>query len=612
MKIQQIISFLTGIFTFCCVILFFSCKEKEYFTGDDNKNEPSTSVEEDLQFILVTDYVKDSQTFLLSNGIALNVLEDSVGNGYYLYADSLDFNTGEWSEEKSIAVWCDSDYRPICATNSQNDKIQFFYSDEHTFSLKITDRNNQTKEYTNLPLPASSRNMQSRVSTGGVDIAGLNYGLGVLDLAMSTAMEDKVGIVSGLISMILPELVPEGIPSDFVSLGLASVSAYFFKGMTSYVGLALSYAQLLSDIRYWVVRQEIGDITPTISLLTLKDRHSVYVGFHLYGTGFSSNTKDFPYYHIKYWQEIDGVKVGQTYKTDFKKAEEGTWTELVSDLYSGTYAFQVFVYPSSYSHSDFLMDVYSFKSNIMRIEVLPLYLSEIEQEDITFASGEATSSMKVSIGTLSESDKAALVQYSDYGIFAKRKKQNPELHSIKGKENTPLQIGINIPKKDFTIDYNTYTATTNSVTLGAYVVSKDGTQSLYDEQNVKIIYDKKPYIKFKDLVQGEVKFYFSDEYNELCMTTTCEYWEEISGALFMDATFDYNGPDCNPPGKLDFTINTSPADGTFYNKRLLDGPTSNGIYYNNTDWMGFTINGQDFMSDNYLERNWTTGEVHIR
>ncbi len=477
----------------------------------DDPNEPTpdedTDSSEELKVVYSPDYVKDSDTFLYSNGIAMNISKDTESEGYYLFIDSLSFETGEWSEEKAFIAQCDPDFRPICATNADGDKIFFTYADNNTYSVTITTASGETKEQTGIQIPeqAQSAKIRSRASTEpNVALETINNVLDVLSVVDVLRGGDS----NGLVGQMCANKLPEGIPQDLALLGMAAAEAFATRNPAAFVSLATAYTQLIIDIKNWRVKLEIGDITPRITALEVEGENTVNVSINI--SNFVANTKSIPLYYVKYWQEVDGKRVGEIHQTGTKEiTKEGDIIESVTNLAPGTYAFQVIVYPSSFI-SDFIIQQYNFRSNVMRAEILSLYPKVLQESTeygfFTLANKEhwyhTQTNMQADIDCKTEQDRNELATCQDYGVYILLEDGQINFYSTKTGPNNKINFWI--PRENYTLDYENYIATA-SIKMGAYTV-KSGSTTRYNEQEVEIVYDEFPSVRVTTKRDGFMEY----------------------------------------------------------------------------------------------------------
>lgn len=527
-------------------------------TTDPDKDDPNelppdedTDSSEKLKVALLTDYVKDSDTFFFSNGVAINVSQDEETEGYYLFIDSLSFETGEWVEGKDLMAYCDPELRPICVTNAAGDKLFFTYDDNNTFSVTYANANGETKEHTGIqmPEPTQSAKTGTRASTDTDLLDYLPYlsdGLTFLDLGINIVKKDLSGVLNNIDAYTGSKLY-EGLGGDILSLGFSELSSKLIKtGALGYAGIILADIQAVQHAIEWRIKIEIGDVTPLITAVEVEGENTVNVSINI--SNFVANTKSIPLYYVKYWQEVDGKRVGEVHQTGTKEiTKEGDIIEPVTNLASGTYAFQVIVYPSSFI-SDFIIKIYNFRSNVMRTEITNMSLYSIYQNgtaefliDINGKHIDTFMSM-----TFSWSNNA-LSNYTDYGIYLQTGNETPplsKLYSIKrldhpeetefGEIHTGLLCAI--PEEYFDLDFKTFTATAKDIKIGLY--TKKGEQvTIHEGVTPKITYTKQPYVRIKNVAMTENRAF------EITLDIKGAFWfkevlAECPGQTYILGTFD--------------------------------------------------------------------------
>ena len=475
-------------------------------TTDPDKDDPTeptpdegTDSSEELKVALLTDYVKDSDTFFFSNGVAINVSQDEETEGYYLFIDSLSFETGEWVEGKDLMAYCDPELRPICVANAAGDKLFFTYADNNTFSITYANANGEMEEHTGIqmPEPAQSTKTGTRASTDTDYLPYLGNGLTVLDTGLSIIEKDWKSTKLNIASLILAFTV-DGLTGDMASLALSEIAVNVVKtGALGYAGLVLADIQAVQHAIEWRIKIEIGDVTPRITALEVEGENTVNVSINI--SNFVANTKSIPLYYVKYWQEVDGKRVGEIHQTGTKEiTKEGDIIEPVTNLSSGTYAFQVIVYPSSFI-SDFIIKIYNFRSNVMRAEFLSLYPKVLQESTeygfFTLANKEhwyhTQTNMQADINCKTEQDRDELATCQDYGVYILLENGQINFYSTKTGPNNKINFWI--PRENYTLDYENYIATA-SIKMGAYTV-KSGSTTRYNEQEVEIVYDEFPSVR---------------------------------------------------------------------------------------------------------------------
>ena len=478
---------------------------------DDDDNQGTgedTDSNEELKVALLTDYVKDSDTFFFSNGVAINVSQDEETEGYYLFIDSLSFETGEWVEGKDLMAYCDPEFRPICATNAAGDKLFFTYADNNTFSVTYANANGETKEHTGIQMPeqAQPAKMGSRASTDTDYLDYLGKGLTILDTGLSIIEKDRKSVKLNIASLILAFTV-DGLTGDMASLALSEIAVNTVKtGALGYAGLVLADIQAVQHAIEWRIKIEIGDVTTRIAALEVEGENTVNVLINF--SNVSPNTKSIPLYYVKYWQEVDGKRVGEVHQTGTKEiTKEGDIIEPVTNLAPGTYAFQVVVYPSSFI-SDFIIKIYNFQSNVMRISTVSFAIKPTIT-DVSYSPGynwdnERTINVAVDIKYDMSNNVYRILNssYKGYGAYLRMGDQSPQLfaHGSGGVQSLPYHDGLMhfSIANDYpylTLDYNTYEAIADNIKIGAYAIDKEGEVHYFNEQDLKIIYNYAPNIK---------------------------------------------------------------------------------------------------------------------
>ena len=254
-------------FIICLIINIDSCVSNE----DLITNNTETS---DIQVVFSTDFIDNADSYLFSNGYVLSVLNENNAGSYKIFLDSLDFESNMWIEEKSVAIYCDSFLKPYIVTDYNGCIFEFMYSQAGMFDLKVTETDDHVNIYENIPI---SDYLSSSVTKSSPDyLQDLGNTLNIVNIAMS--ITDRKELVTELVSdFFTDKVIPDGLPTSFTELGLSSIGAYFNKNALGYAGLALSYFQLLEDVKDWRLGELIGSIEPFISAVSMPDNHNVDV-----------------------------------------------------------------------------------------------------------------------------------------------------------------------------------------------------------------------------------------------------------------------------------------------------------------------------------------------
>ncbi len=521
------------------IIAFTSCSIEE-----DYNNDTPIGDSEKKDVILSKDYIKGADTFLYSNGVAMSVATDSVGNEmcYRIFIDSLDFNNNEWVEEKALIVYCDSNYRPIYAGNLNGNLMQFFYSDKNTFSVTIFREGNEIAELPDIQMP-DDFTVKVRAARDA-SVSDINTALSVLGLLQDAMTTNDMALALDIGSILVPEALPElvsenwsGLVNEGASLFLSYLGTHFSKAVSGYIGLMLTGIETVNAAKDWVVREYIGDITPKITFIELEGQSSVNIRVEFEGSGFASNMKEAPFYRIIYWKEQNGVLI-EEYKTDSKVAKYGFNIDNIPLNSTGVYAFQVIVYPGLFENLDFLMRYYSYHSNIARIKIPPLYLTYLEQDHnykATYKDGAVVASIKAAIDYQSEQDEVVLSYYNDYGIYIKNGDRELDLYSAKENGGNEYNITLHVPKESFTLNYNDYIAISDDIRIGVYTIDGYGIREYYDERTLQVIYDERPSITLQNVQLISTGPYSDNDKWDTKSNYVFSY--ELAGSLFIDGLY---------------------------------------------------------------------------
>lgn len=464
--------------------------EKDAPTIVDDPTEPSpdegTDSSEELKVALLTDYVKDSDTFFFSNGVAINVSQGEETEGYYLFIDSLSFETGEWVEGKDLMAYCDPELRPICVTNAAGDKLFFTYADNNTFSITYANANGKTKEHTGIqmPEPIQPPKVGTRASTDTDYLPYLGNGLAVLDTGLSLITKDWGGVLLNIDSYLITSNL-DGLSSDIVSLGLSEViSKIVTTGALGYAGIILADIQAIQHAIEWRVKIEIGDITPRITAVEVEGENTVNVSINI--SNFVANTKSIPLYYVRYWQEVDGKRVGEILQTGTKTITQGgDIIEQITGFTTGTYAFQVIVYPSSFI-SGFIIKYYNFRSNVMRKNMTNVFgITLLHASYVRF---QTSQDGYINFGIQARYQVSDNIRGTDYGVYVRTSNGTPIYNSLKEGVTAIMPTNLTsqntyfkLYKESFNIIDETTPTPSTDVILGFYIQDGDKIDH-YNEQ----------------------------------------------------------------------------------------------------------------------------------
>ena len=289
----------------------------------------SFSTDEAVNVILSHGYVEGADTYIFSNGIVLTEKEDSV-HGKIIVVDSLDVHEKKWSEFKSIAIYCDSTYKPLMAKNSKY-VFYFDYKNDKLIEIHACDLDGNiisTKKESVISLARQQR----RVSTERTSILnGLDIASDIYTYAQTYFDPTDANILSAAITYLNKKL-PEGIPQDIAPLATSLVDALVNNSKAGWVGAFLSYIQLIKDIGENRTRYYIGDCTPYITAAAQKGKNSVVLNLDM--SGVISTSKDTPLYAVMYWQEVNGERTNLTFSAIPQIAENGAQTVTINQVYS--------------------------------------------------------------------------------------------------------------------------------------------------------------------------------------------------------------------------------------------------------------------------------------
>ena len=457
--------------------------------------ESITFMKENLNVFYIPDYIKGTDTYFFSNGCTINISRDSI-NGFFIIIDSLDFKSNQWDEEKALALYCDSYFRPIMAVTKKG-KTQFLYDDiNNIINVRSIDLDGNIYELFGINMKnvnSAYYNMRRASTDENKLLDGAINALDIVNIVRSISQRD----MNSIYEVLAPRLIPDGIPKDIVLILKDGIETYLEKKIVNkalgLVGVVLDYVQLISDLRDWIVKLEIGDVTPKITNLEQTGNSLISLRIDFSGEGFLTSTNDIPCFHVNYWQEVEGRRVGNIFRTPSKDAKYGYLTESITNLKGGDWAFQVIVYPQKFSFNDFLIDNYNFRSNIMHSDIGRLYISEITQIKDYYADNKVTISVRALLKYLTDEDKVILSAFDDYGLYIKQGNKAPELCSFKQNGSLDYFENFDFTKDEMYIDFNTYSANPKEdIKFGVYTINGFGLRKYYNEQSFEMSYNRKP------------------------------------------------------------------------------------------------------------------------
>ena len=166
--------------------------------GKEPGDEPETVIPKDsLKGAVLDDYIPKTTTYMFSDGIAINLAEDSIF-GYRIAVDSLDVNRKEWvSNEKGFVIYCDSTLTPIVAIDMDN-AYHFIEKSDEIYHVTRTDLGgNIQEEIVDVSIKkepsASTMQRQSRASTTEENaiLKGVSTALDIYDLVSLKRLGQK-------------------------------------------------------------------------------------------------------------------------------------------------------------------------------------------------------------------------------------------------------------------------------------------------------------------------------------------------------------------------------------------------------------------------------------
>ena len=164
----------------------------------------------------------------------------------------------------------------------------------------------------------------------------------------------------------------------------------------------------------------------------------------------------------------------------------GVYTAEADNLSPGEYQFEAIIYPSAIVDHPVLSNAVKIKSEKVYYTVPGLALSRLKTESVEYKEGAVHARFTAFLSWQDETFSSGI---QTYGLMFKNKKDE-KAYLIEG-ENLECSFRLSYPFDEFSLDWNSYTAT-RPFYLATYVTDKDGNTTISDYNRYAIIYDQAP------------------------------------------------------------------------------------------------------------------------
>ena len=387
------------------------------------------------------DYIEGSHSFILSNGNFAIFTPDSLG-GYYITVDALDIESQELRNDP-IYAQCDSLMRPVFAQYGDA-RIYFTNYADNTFDISVH-INGQTTDYKGCPYDREDSILTKASTEGTTNLDKAGTTLDVLSLAMSYVEDGKKGLLKEFAKQLGMKALPDAI-EPWVGWAAGMVEIWKEpKNKLGIAGMVLGTAQAMNETAELSTKLLIGDITPYLLEAKRTDKDAVTVKFGV--RNYSNATKDVPMGTIHFshnyagWRQVEDHHINGT---------KEYYEETISFLSTGRYRFRAIVYPSIYIGHPLLQQYYGFKTEIVNVDISPLYMAELKKQSTTKDEDLILTSVKIKLGYMTEEDKTDIHNSGDYGVCISQDGKK-EYYSALDPNNIDdeFHITLNLPFKDF-------------------------------------------------------------------------------------------------------------------------------------------------------------------
>ena len=219
------------------------------------------------------------------------------------------------------------------------------------------------------------------------------------------------------------------------------------KNKLGIAGMVVGTAQAMNETAELSTKLLIGDVTPYLIEVKRTDKDAVTVKFGV--KNYSNTTKDVPMGTIHFSHNYVGWRQGENHHIN---GTTNIYEETISFLSSGKYRFRAIVYPSVYIGHPLLQQYYGFKTNIVNVDISPLYFSELKKQSTIKDEDEdmVLTSVKIKLGYMTEEDKIDIHNSGDYGVCVSQEGEKEYYSALDPNIiDDEFQITLNLPFKDF-------------------------------------------------------------------------------------------------------------------------------------------------------------------
>ena len=572
---------------FLFVILSFitGCAEKNNEIIQDPDKNPEIDSPEDInpqdciKGAILDSIIDGTTTVVFSNGVAINLADDSIF-GHRIVIDSLDFEKEQWTEDKSVVIYCDSAFVPALAY-TKSEIYAFSKKSEREFDVVVTDLNgNYLSSVKDVEVNGP---IFSRASTALDNITKTEVCISITNALIHAIKKDPSFIIDiGSLAFISLGDDIDGIFLDaFATKIAATLSGRIFGSVIFTVDVIKAAAQKYT----WYC---IGDCTPKILQAQQILQHEVEVNINF--SKVSSDSRKAPFYRAVYWYVSDNpLNQKKYYSTPVLLQKNGDIILNIDNIdRMGRIGMQILVFPDvfynnglGFINNELLQEFYGYRSNIIYLDIKPMASFSVQQKSIEHIKNKFNVKYSAELKFEDEKDKQ---YYKDFGVrFVCG--SHEYMHSIKTSgTNGKIEFVVQLDKKEFNLDYNEFKALhPYKAEISAYYSS---TSDLFfrDKNELPIVYEEKPFVS-----TGEVIFI-----DQTSAIISCYYKNVILW------TNDF-GMECSSENQTITKTLNAENDGTF-NVELVD--LKPNTKYKCRAY--FIINNQKRYSDNIT--SFTTSE----
>lgn len=498
-KLKGIVSLL-----FAVVILsvFVSCGKNDtepIVAPDDNEIEnPEVNKSDSIFCVETNELIEGEQSLIASNGVVISVAPDTFFS-YRVVIDSLELDNKKWNEEKTLVVYCDSNYLPQIVV-LRNNILLYQYHERNMVDIIVTDlKGNKLEVVNNLPFDITTRGSTDDVKTFRWYMA---RAIDCISLYKGIKGEDVAALITPVLHMLHQE--PD-----------AKVAAVFIDTVLSIIG-AIDPIEKLSlllnapdIIRAWgeiIVLSEIGDITPYLISMKRTGKNTVAVSSKIFGKplneAFVQVIYEYPLINhsprLHYSDPVRVEPIDGIFENDME----------IESYISEKIAAQLIVYPNKVFGkplSVLFNDIICYHSNKLQFELAPLYLKDVALKSMQYNSADIskidiTISPKIDYTNSSEA-MAYKVSEEEWGLYISPYNQEDKRYKL-DKKLSPIIPELSLSVDNFVIDYNNFTiALKEPLTIGTYFTYYKQLRYEKDPLLYQIYYNEKPIVNTGEVSQ---------------------------------------------------------------------------------------------------------------